>query len=63
MDYVNWLEKSILMLPIKHGFYEYFDPIDNRGLGTPDFSWTAALFIDVLATNRDVSRQLFLILD
>lgn len=34
----------------KHGAYEYFDPIDGRGLGAEDFAWTAALTID-LANN------------
>ena len=35
----------------KSGIYEYFSPIDGRGLGAPDFSWTAALIIDLLAEN------------
>ena len=29
------------------GFYEYFDPYEGFGYGTDNFSWTAALFIDV----------------
>jgi len=62
-DYVDKLDKSIIALPIKHGFYEYFDPVNNQGLGTPDFSWSAALFIDVLATNRNVLQQLLLDLE
>lgn len=32
----------------KAGFAEYFDPITGEPLGTPDFSWTAALTIDLL---------------
>lgn len=30
------------------GFYEYFSPIDGKGLGAENFSWTAALTIDLL---------------
>ncbi len=29
------------------GFYEYYDPRDGRGLGAPDFSWPAALALEV----------------
>ena len=29
------------------GFHEYFDPFKEAGYGTDNFSWTAALFIDV----------------
>ena len=32
----------------KHGFYEYYSPIDGTVAGAPDFGWTAALTIDLL---------------
>ncbi len=38
--------KDILQLPMRFGFYEYYDSFDGRGYGSKDFSWTAALFID-----------------
>lgn len=38
--------KDILQLPIRFGFYEYFDSFDGRGYGSENFSWTAALFLD-----------------
>jgi hypothetical protein len=31
-----------------HGFREYYDPISGDGLGAHDFSWTAALVLDLL---------------
>jgi hypothetical protein len=31
-----------------HGFYEYFNPLNGRGAGAANFSWTAALTIDLL---------------
>jgi hypothetical protein len=40
------LAHDILELPIRFGFYEYYDSFDGRGYGSKDFSWTAALFID-----------------
>ena len=42
------LEKTILELPIRFGFYEYFDCFKGTGYGTKDFSWSAALFIDLI---------------
>lgn len=37
------------------GFREYFDPFTGEGLGATDFSWTAALTLDLLAA-RGVVR-------
>lgn len=42
------LQKDLLQLPIRFGFYEYFDSFDGTGYGTKNFSWTAALFIDLV---------------
>ena len=30
------------------GIWEYYNPISGQGLGSPDFSWTAALTLDLL---------------
>jgi hypothetical protein len=45
----EWIERSLLTLVERHGFYEYYDPDTGRGLGAERFSWTAALTIDLLA--------------
>lgn len=42
------LQKDLLQLPIRFGFHEYFDSFDGTGYGSDDFSWTAALFIDLV---------------
>lgn len=42
------LIESTLELVQKAGFYEYFSPIDGTAGGTDNFSWTAALTIDLL---------------
>jgi alpha,alpha-trehalase len=34
-----------LRLPDRSGFYEYFDPMTGEGLGGPDFTWTAAIYL------------------
>lgn len=44
------LVRKSVELVAKSGSYEYFSPIDGQGLGAPDFSWTAALTIDLLKT-------------
>jgi hypothetical protein len=37
-----------LELMREHGCYEYFDPIDGSPHGADNFSWSAALAIDLL---------------
>jgi hypothetical protein len=34
----------------QEGFREYFDPRTGAGRGVSDFSWSAALTLDLLAT-------------
>ena len=45
----DWIENSLITLADRHGFHEYYDPDSGRGLGEKDFSWTAALIIDLIA--------------
>jgi glutaredoxin len=45
----EWIENSLIALVDRYGFYEYYDPESGRGLGEKDFSWTAALIIDLIA--------------
>ena len=42
------LQKDLLQLPIRFGFHEYFDSFDGSGYGSDNFSWTAALFVDLV---------------
>jgi hypothetical protein len=46
------LRKSIIGLIGEHGFYEYYNPITGQGLGSDNFSWTAALLIDLLKEEK-----------
>ncbi len=41
------LRRRTLALVDEHGFAEYFSPLTGDGHGAPDFSWTAALAIDL----------------
>jgi len=34
----------------KHGFHEYYSPLDGSVAGAPNFGWTAALTLDLLKT-------------
>jgi hypothetical protein len=43
---------STLRLVRQSGFREYFDPFDGTGRGSHDFSWSAALVLDLLAFRR-----------
>lgn len=42
------LRQKTLDLVAKNGCHEYFDPLTGQGLGAQNFSWTAALTIDLL---------------
>lgn len=46
------LRKSTLLMVDKAGCYEYFDPLTGEPAGAKDFSWTAALAIDLLKTAK-----------
>jgi glycogen debranching enzyme len=43
---------STLRLVRQSGFREYFDPFDGTGRGSHDFSWSAALVLDLLGSRR-----------
>jgi len=42
------LKERTLAMVAKSGMYEYFNPQNAKGAGAPDFSWTAALVIDLM---------------
>lgn len=44
----NELKESTLKMIEKTSFFEYFNPLDGTGEGTDNFSWTAALYLDLL---------------
>ena len=49
------VKEDIIQLVRRYGFHEYFDPYTGTGYATDNFSWTAALFLDVALeaeTNR-----------
>jgi glycogen debranching enzyme len=42
------IRSGVFELTKNHGFREYYDPYKGQGLGGKDFSWTAALVIDMI---------------
>jgi hypothetical protein len=54
VDLANKIKSDSIELITKAGFYEYFNPnkevykYENGGYGGSDFSWTAALYIDLI---------------
>ena len=42
------LERTTLSLIERTGMRDYFDPLTGDGLGSDDFSWTAAVAVDML---------------
>jgi glycogen debranching enzyme len=47
-DHAAALKESTIEMVEKSGMYEYFDPYNAAPLGAPNFSWTAALIIDLV---------------
>lgn len=45
----DWLRTRTLGLVAEHGYREYFSPLTGDGLGAGNFSWTAALTLDLLS--------------
>lgn len=46
-EHAEALRQSTLELIQRHGCYEYFDPMSGNPAGAPNFSWTAALALDL----------------
>ncbi len=42
------LRRDSIELVRRSGFWEYYDPRDGSGCGSPDFSWSAALTLELL---------------
>ena len=54
LELARELRQQTLALVDRGGLSEYFSPLTGEGYGAEDFSWTAALAIDLLAP--DVPR-------
>ena len=46
-EQADLLKKSTLRVVEESGFYEYFDPLNGKPSGVNNFSWTAALVLDL----------------
>lgn len=53
------MKKDMIQLPIRFGFHEYFDSQTGRGYGSDNFSWTAALFLDLVYEYYDKDKHGF----
>jgi glycogen debranching enzyme len=51
-EHAEALTEATLELAKNHGFAEYFNPLDGSPHGARDFSWTAALAIDLLELEK-----------
>ncbi|UCF57099.1 MAG: DUF547 domain-containing protein [Deltaproteobacteria bacterium] len=53
------MKKDMIQLPIRFGFHEYFDSQTGKGYGSGNFSWTAALFLDLVYEYYDQDKHRF----
>ena len=51
-DHAEALIESSLELVKDGNFYEYYNPLDGKPLGAPNFSWTAAVALDWLKDTK-----------
>jgi Trehalase len=47
---------GMLGLARRGGFWEHYDPLTGRGHGGPEFAWTAALLLDLMASDSSSVR-------
>jgi glycogen debranching enzyme len=50
-DLANTIRQDTLKLIEASGFREYYDAQDGSGCGSADFSWSAALALELLAAS------------
>jgi hypothetical protein len=51
-DHADALAETTLDMVGRSGFWEYFDPTTGEGLGARNFSWTAALVLDMIRQKK-----------
>jgi len=44
----DFIRRKTIKMVEEAGFFEYFDPLDGKGLSINNFSWTASLIIDLV---------------
>lgn len=50
--YDKRIKETIINLTQNHGFYEFYDPESGKGYGADEFSWSAALLLDLTESER-----------
>lgn len=56
-DLAERLRRETETLITKHGFYEYFDPLDATPCGGTDFTWTAAIWLTWAGKNTESAMK------
>ena len=53
------MKRDMIQLPIRFGFHEYFDSQIGKGYGSSNFSWTTALFLDLVYEYYEEDKHRF----
>ena len=51
------MKRDMIQLPIRFGFHEYYDSQTGKGYGSSNFSWTSALFLDLIYEYYDKDKH------
>jgi hypothetical protein len=57
LNLANKIKDDTIQLVKKNGMAEYFDPMTGVGLGGRDFSWTAAIHLELLQDKIDINLK------
>ena len=58
IELAHKIKNDTIQLVITNGMAEYFDPMTGEGLGGKDFSWTAAIHLELLKNKIDMSLKI-----
>jgi hypothetical protein len=56
-DAARLQKETLAMVDNAGGMYEYYSPLDGTPAGTPSFSWTASLVLDIIADLRPKAKH------
>ena len=57
LNLADKIKNDTIQLVKKNGMAEYFDPITGIGLGGSDFSWTAAIHLELSKDEIDINSK------
>lgn len=61
IDFLEKIKRGLLSLVQQEGFWEYYHTFRGKGLGAKNFSWTSALTLDLIRSEKSSELKIPLI--